>query len=56
MHIENGDGKAKIEVEALKMIKNSGIKTKDIYLAIAIIEENKELIKQRWLEYFGSNK
>jgi hypothetical protein len=55
VHIENGDGNAKIEVETLKVIKNSGIKSKDIYLAISIIEENKDLIKQRWLEYFGSD-
>jgi hypothetical protein len=56
VHIENGDGNAKIEVETLKVGKNSGIKSKDIYLAISIIEENKELIKQRWYEYFGIDK
>lgn len=56
VHIENSDGRAKIQVDTLEVIKNTGIKNKDIHLAISIIEENKELISQRWIEYFGGIK
>lgn len=55
IHIENADGRAKIQVDTLQVIKNAGIKNKDIHLAISIIEENKELIIERWLEYFGKS-
>jgi hypothetical protein len=53
IHVKNGDGTAKFEVNPLKLIENNGIKTKDIYLAESIIEENTEVIIKRWKEYFG---
>ena len=31
------------------------MKSKDIYLAESIIEENTEVIIKRWNEYFGNN-
>ncbi len=53
IHIKNADGTAKFEVESVKLIENNGIKSKDIYLAESIIEENKEVIIERWKEYFN---
>lgn len=53
VHIKNADGTAKFEVESVKLIENNGIKSKDIYLAESIIEENKEVIIERWKEYFN---
>ena len=53
VHIENADGRAKIQLDTLEIMKNSGIKSKDIHLAISIIEENKEIIAERWIECFG---
>jgi hypothetical protein len=53
IHIRNADGTAKFEVENVQLVENNGIKSKDIYLAESIIEENKELIIARWKEYFN---
>jgi Domain of unknown function (DUF4160) len=50
IHVRNSDGEAKFEVEPLKLISNKGMKQKDIKLAESIIEENKELLIQKWNE------
>ncbi len=52
VHVKNADGTAKFEIDPVKLIENDGIKKKDIYLSESIIEENAELIKQKWEDYF----
>ena len=43
IHIQNGDGEAKFEIEKeIKLVYNRGLKPKDIRLAESILEENKE--------------
>ena len=37
MHIENGDGRAKINVKTLEIIENQGIKPKDLKKAVQIV-------------------
>lgn len=53
VHVENGDGRAKFEVDPVKLIENKGIKNKDLRLAESVIEENKQVFIDRWKEYFG---
>lgn len=53
IHVKNADVTAKFELDPVKLIENKGIKNKDIHLAESIIEENNDLIKERWIEYFG---
>lgn len=53
VHVRNSDGEAKFEVETVRLVSNKGLKNKDINLAIAIIEENKEIIIGNWKEYHG---
>lgn len=53
IHVRNADGEAKFEVEEVKLISNKGLKNKDVSLAIALIEENKEIIINKWNEYHG---
>ncbi len=52
VHVKNADGTAKFEIDPVKLIENEGMKKKDIYLSESIIEENAEIIKQKWEEYF----
>lgn len=56
VHVRNADGTARFEIKPLKLIENKGMKQKDIYLAESIIEENADLIEEKWNEYFGTNK
>jgi hypothetical protein len=53
VHVRNSDGEAKFEVESVKLISNKGLKNKDLSLALSIIEENKEIIVAKWIEYHG---
>lgn len=53
VHVENADGRAKFEVDPVRLIENKGIKNKDLRLAESIIEENKQVFIDRWKEYFS---
>jgi len=54
VHIENSDGKAKINlIPAIEIIENKNIKNKDIKKALTIIELYKEEFIDAWYEYHG---
>ena len=54
VHIENGDGKAKINVEPnIEIVSNNGIKPKDLKKDLTIIEIYRDDIIQEWKEYHG---
>jgi hypothetical protein len=53
VHVSNGDGEAKYSIEPLELVENRGLKPKDLKYAEAAIEENKEIIIQRWNEHYG---
>lgn len=55
LHVSNADGEAKFTVDPVKLIKNYGLKQKDIKLAESILEENKDLIILRWNAFFKEN-
>ena len=53
IHVENGDGEAKFEIEDdIVLIYNHGLKAKDIRLAQSILEENKEHFINEWKTRF----
>ncbi len=56
VHIKNADGKAKYMIlpDNIVLIENNGIKQKDLKLAEAVLEENKELAINEWNKYFGN--
>ena len=55
VHVKNSDGKAKFDIlpEGIVLVKNEGIKTKDIKAAEMVLEENTALAIEKWNEYFG---
>ena len=57
VHVKNADGKAKFDIlpEGIVLVKNEGMKIKDIKAAEMVLEENKELAIAKWKEYFGGN-
>jgi hypothetical protein len=55
VHIENGDGKAKINLlPAVEVVENRNIKSKDIKKALAIIDLYKEEFINEWYKYHGN--
>ena len=57
VHVKSADGNAKFEVlpEGIVLVKNEGLKPKDIKAAEMVLEENKELAIEKWNDYFGRN-
>ena len=53
IHIKNADGDAKYEINPIRLLENNGMKNKDLKLAESIIEENQDIIEEKWKEYFG---
>ena len=54
VHLENGDGAAKIALEPeIELIENNGIKPRDIKRAMSIVEHYKEEFIEKWNEFHG---
>ena len=53
IHVRNGDGRAKILVETLEVVDNSGIKPHDLKIAIQLVKQYQDYIIQSWNEYFS---
>jgi len=52
VHIENSDGKAKINlVPTIEIVENKNIKPKDMKKALSVIELYKEEFVKAWNEY-----
>lgn len=61
VHVIKGKGSikdsAKFNIEPeITLITNNGLQSNEIKLAEMIIEENKELISERWNEFFNKNR
>ena len=56
VHIKTADGSAKFDIcPEIKLVKNNGVKLKDLKHAEAIIEENRALFIEEWEEIFGED-
>ena len=54
IHVQNGDGRAKFQVSPkIKLLANKGIKSFDLKLAQAVIEENETNIIHAWEAFHG---
>ena len=51
--IKDNKHEAKFLVNPVQLIENHGLKASEISLAESVIEENKEIIENRWSEYFN---
>ena len=53
VHVSSGDAEAKFRIEPeIVLIENNGLKSREIRQAIMAIEENKEVIIERWKDFF----
>ena len=57
VHVKGADGKAKFDIlpEGIVLVKNEGLKPKDIKAAEMVLEENKELAIEKWNENLGGS-
>ena len=52
IHVQNADGRAKINVLTYEIMDNKGIKTKDLRQSVEIVRQYKEEIIKAWNKYF----
>lgn len=53
IHIESEDKYAKFWLAPISLVKCVGYSSKELTQIRKLIEEHKDLIKERWDEYFG---
>ena len=56
VHVENGDGRAKINVKTFEIGESQGMGPKDLEKAIQIVKIYQEDIIEKWTEYQGEDK
>lgn len=54
IHIEKDKKVAKYNIEHIELVKNRGFNSKELKAIRIIIENNVELFKQTWNEYFNN--
>ncbi len=52
VHVRNGDGEARFAINPVQLLDNRGMKPKDLKIAEGLIEENEDIIAQRWKDFF----
>lgn len=52
VHVTNGGREAKYNVRPVKMVYNHGFKKHELSLIESLVEENIEVIIERWNEFF----
>ena len=52
VHVIKDEHEAKFCVDPVQLVENNGLKVSELRLAEFVIEENKEIIINRWNEYF----
>ena len=56
VHVENGDGRAKIALEpSVKLVKNEGMKPKELKKAKVLCETFREEFIEKWHEHIDKN-
>lgn len=56
IHISKGGSEAKYNlVPNIQLVKNFGFKSSELKIIEALIDENKEIIIKRWIDFFYNN-
>ena len=56
VHVEYGGAKAKFWMKPIRLASSYRMRAKQIRKARLIVEENADIIRERWDEYFSSTK
>lgn len=54
VHVQFGEGKARFDLsDDVALVESRGMKVQELRRAQDLAEENAELIRRKWCEYFG---
>lgn len=52
MHVERGDGEAKVWLDPTRVASSSGFSKSEIRAILGLVNENREIIQEAWNEFF----
>jgi len=53
IHIENGDGYARVVLETLEVTDSYNLNSKELKKVVKLVQSNREKIEGAWNEYFN---
>lgn len=56
VHVERGDGTAKVWLETLSLARSSGLKPKEIGRILELVRQNRIMLLEAWYGYFGDSR
>lgn len=56
VHVVKGNINAKFSIFPVSLIENNGLKPAELKMVESVIKENKEVIVERWNEFFNKTK
>ena len=54
IHVERGGATAKFNLEPLELVKSNGFKAQELKQIREIVDENLQLLREKWNEYFDN--
>jgi hypothetical protein len=56
VHVDRGDGTAKVWLETLSLARSSGLKPKEIGRILELVRQNRAMLLEAWYGYFGDSR
>lgn len=53
IHVEQAERYAKLWLDPISIARSKGFRSNELSEILAIVEENKRLLKEKWNEHFG---
>ena len=56
VHVDRGDGGAKVWLENVAFARHSGFKAKELSQILTLVRENRTMLLEKWHGYFGDSR
>lgn len=56
VHVDKGDGSAKVWLEPVAMARSNGLKAKELTHILELVRENRDMLLEKWHGYFGTRR
>ena len=55
VHVDRGDGGAKVWLENVAFARHSGFKSKELSQILTLVRQNRRMLLEKWHGYFGTS-
>jgi hypothetical protein len=56
VHVDRGDGGAKVWLENVAFARHSGFKAKELSQILTLVRENRTMLLEKWHGFFGDSR